>query len=83
MSLQVISIPDGDIVRVPGRLPGAVHDLTAAPGPGLIRELAASGLVILADKGYTGAGHHVCIKGKNKLASHKTPTGLCPAARPG
>ena len=30
MNLQVISSPGGDIVRVSGPLPGAVHDLTAA-----------------------------------------------------
>jgi Helix-turn-helix of DDE superfamily endonuclease/DDE superfamily endonuclease len=30
MNLQVIASPDGDIVRVSGPLPGAVHDLTAA-----------------------------------------------------
>ena len=35
-------------------LPGAVHDLTAARIWGILRELAASGLVVLADKGYAG-----------------------------
>ena len=40
---------------------------------GIIAELAASGLVVLADKGYTGAGDHVRVpyKGKNKPASQK------------
>jgi hypothetical protein len=73
MNLQVISSPGGDIVWVSGPLPGAVHDLTAARIWGIIRELAASGLVVLADKGYTGAGDHVRVpyKGKNKPASQK------------
>ena len=73
MNLQVIADPDGDIVWVSGPLPGAVHDLTAARIWGIIRELAASGLVVLADKGYTGAGDHVRVpyKGKNKPASQK------------
>src|SRR5512135_1486089 len=31
MNLQVISTPDGEILWVSGPLPGAVHDLTAAP----------------------------------------------------
>jgi hypothetical protein len=31
MNLQVIASPDGDILWVSGALPGAVHDLTAAP----------------------------------------------------
>ena len=41
--------------------------------PGILRELAASGLAVLADKGYTGAGNHVRTpyKGKNKPASQK------------
>jgi hypothetical protein len=59
MNLQVIATPDGDMVWVPGPLPGAVHDLTAARIWGILRELAASGLFVLADKGYTGAGHHI------------------------
>ena len=73
MNLQVISGPHGDIVRVSGPLPGAVHDLTAARIWGIIGELAASGLVILAGKGYTGAGDHVRVpyKGKDKPASQK------------
>jgi hypothetical protein len=50
-NLQVIASPDGDIAWVSGPLPGAVHDLTAARIWGIIAELAASGLVVLADKG--------------------------------
>jgi hypothetical protein len=45
--------------RVSGPLPGAVHDLTPTRIWGIVRELAACGLVVLADKGYTGAGEHV------------------------
>jgi hypothetical protein len=59
MNLQVIAIPDGQIVWVSGPLPGAVHDLTAAPIWGIVQEVAASGLVVLADKGYHGAGKHL------------------------
>jgi DDE superfamily endonuclease/Helix-turn-helix of DDE superfamily endonuclease len=73
MNLQVIATPDGDIVWVSGPLPGAVHDLTAARIWGIVRELAAAGLIVLADKGYTGAGDHVRTpyKGKNKPESQK------------
>jgi hypothetical protein len=73
MNLQVIASPEGDIVWVSGPLPGAVHDLTAARIWGIIAELAASGLIVLADKGYTGAGDHIRTpyKGKNKPASQK------------
>src|SRR5438270_4055407 len=59
MNLQVIASPDGEPLWVSGPLPGAVHDLTAARIWGIIRELAAAGLVVLADKGYHGAGDHV------------------------
>ena len=58
---------------VSGPLPGAVHDLTAARIWGIVRELAAAGLVVLADKGYHGAGDHVRTpyRGRNKPASQK------------
>jgi hypothetical protein len=73
MNLQVIATPDGDIAWVSGPLPGAVHDLTAARIWGILRELAASGLVVLADKGYHGAGEHIRVpyKGRNKPESQK------------
>jgi hypothetical protein len=41
-------------VWVSGPLPGAAHDLTAARISGIIRELAASGLVVLGDKDCLG-----------------------------
>jgi hypothetical protein len=73
MNLQVIASPDGEILWVSGPLPGAVHDLTAARIWGIVRELAASGLVTFADKGYIGAGEHVRVpyRGRNKPASQK------------
>jgi hypothetical protein len=73
MNLQVIAAPDGDIVWVSGPLPGAVHDLTAARIWGIVRELAAAGLVVLADKGYHGAGDHIRTpyKGRNKPEPQK------------
>jgi len=73
MNLQVIASPHGDILWVSGPLPGSVHDLTAARVWGIVRELAAAGLVVLADKGYTGAGDHVRTpyRGRNKPTSQK------------
>ena len=73
MNLQVISSPAGEIVWVSGPLPGAVHDLTAARIWGIVRELADAGLIVLADKGYIGAGEHVLTpyRGRNKPASQK------------
>ena len=73
MNLQVIASPDGEILWVSGPLPGAGHDLTAARIWGILRQLAASGLIVLADKGYAGAGEHVRIpyRGRGKPASQK------------
>jgi hypothetical protein len=73
MNLQVISSPSGGILWVSGPLPGAVHDLTAARIWGILRELAAVGLITLADKGYHGAGDHVLTpyRGRNKPPSQK------------
>jgi len=73
MNLQVTASPDGDILWVSGPLPGAIHDLTAARIWGIPRELAASGLVVLADQGYHGAGDHIRTpyKGRNKPESQK------------
>jgi DDE superfamily endonuclease len=72
MNLQVIASPDGDIVWVSGPLPGAVHDLTAARIWGIIRELAACGLVALGDKGYLGEDDiRTPYRGRSKPASQK------------
>jgi hypothetical protein len=73
MNLQVIASPDGEILWVSGALPGSAHDLTAARIWGTLRELAAAGLIVLADKGYIGAGEHILTpyKGRNKPASQK------------
>ena len=72
MNLQVIASPHGDIMWVSGPLPGAVHDLTAARIWGIVRELTASGLVVLGDKGYLGED---CIRapyrGRKKPAFQK------------
>ena len=73
MNLRVIASPGGEILWVSGPLPGAVHDLTAARIWDIIRELAATGLIVLADKGYHGAGDHIRTpyRGRNKPASQK------------
>ena len=83
MNLQIIASPDGDIVWVSGPLPGAVHDLTAARIWGIVAELAACGLVLLADKGYLGeACIRIPYRGRNKPASARTPTAPMPGCAP-
>jgi hypothetical protein len=51
----------------------AAHDLTAARIWGIVRRLAAAGLIVLADKGYIGAGEPVITpyRGRNKPPSQK------------
>jgi DDE superfamily endonuclease len=73
MNLQVISSPEGEILWVSVPLPGTAHDLTCARIWGIIRGLAAAGLIVPADKGYLGAGEHVRTpcRGRNKPASQK------------
>jgi DDE superfamily endonuclease len=73
MNLQVIASPHGEILWVSGALPGSVHDLTAARIWGIVRRLAAAGLIVLADKGYTGAGEPVITpyRGRNKPPAQK------------
>ena len=73
MNLQVIAGPRGEILWVSGPLPGAVHDIRAARIWGILRELTASGLIVLADKGYHGAGPAIITpyKGRNKPPSQK------------
>jgi hypothetical protein len=73
MNLQVIASPEGEILWVSGALTGSTHDLTAARIWGIVRQLAAAGLIVLADKGYHGAGEHVLTpyRGRNKPASQK------------
>ena len=72
MNLQVTASPDGEILWVSGPLPGSVHDKRAEWIWGVLDELEASGLIVLADKGYQGAAHaKVPYKGKNKPESQK------------
>jgi hypothetical protein len=72
MNLQVIASPDGDLLWVSGPLPGSVHDKKAEWIWGVLAELEAAGLVVLADKGYQGAAHaKIPYKGKNKPESQK------------
>jgi hypothetical protein len=73
MNVQVIASPGGDILWVCGPLPGAVHDLTAARIGGIVGELAAAGLIVLAGQGYHGAGDPVLTpdRGRTKPAPQK------------
>jgi hypothetical protein len=56
LSVQVLADPSGGLVWASPTLPGAVHDLTAARTPRLVQALTEAGVMVLADKGYQGAG---------------------------
>jgi DDE superfamily endonuclease/Helix-turn-helix of DDE superfamily endonuclease len=72
MNLQVIASPGGDIVWVSGPLPGAVHDMKAQWIRGVLAELEAAGLVVLADKGYQGSAYaKIPYRGRSKPESQK------------
>jgi hypothetical protein len=72
MNLRVIASPDGDILWVPGALPGSVHDKKAEWIWGVLDQLDRQGLVTLADKGYQGSDWaRVPYKGKNKPEPQK------------
>jgi DDE superfamily endonuclease/Helix-turn-helix of DDE superfamily endonuclease len=72
MNLQVIASPDGEILWVSGPLAGSVHDKKAEWIWGVLAELEAAGLIVLADKGYQGAAHaKLPYRGKNKPQSQK------------
>ncbi len=72
MNLQVIASPGGDIVWVSGPLPGSVHDKKAEQLWGVLAELEAAGLIVLAGKGYQAAAPaKVPYRGKNKPESRK------------
>jgi hypothetical protein len=72
MNLQVIASPCGDILWVSGALAGAVHDKKAEWIWGVLAELQAAGLVVLADKGYQGSSYaKLPYRGRNKPDSQK------------
>ena len=69
MNLQVIASPDGDVLWVSGALPGSVHDKKAEWIWGVLAELEAAGLVVLADKGYQGSTYaKIPYKGEEQAA---------------
>ena len=81
MNLQVIASPCGDIVWVSGALPGAVHDKKAEWIWGVLAELEAAGLVVLADKGYQGSTYAKIRTGagtsRNRRSRPIRPTRSC------
>jgi hypothetical protein len=82
MNLQVIDTPDGTILWVSSALSGSVHDLTAARIWGIVRALAAAGLIVLADKGHIGAGEPTTIPtgAATSPSPRRRPTAPTPAS---
>ncbi len=61
MNVQVIAAPFGRLLWASPALPGAVHDVRAARGHGIVDALTEAGIPCWADKGYRGAGGTVRI----------------------
>ena len=79
MNLQVIASPAGDIVWVSGPLPGSVHDKKAEWIWGVLAELEAAGLIVLADKGYQGSTYaKTRTRARTSRNPRKTPTAPTP-----
>jgi hypothetical protein len=73
VNLQVIASPHGDVLWVSGGLPGSVHDKRAEWIWGVLDELEAAGLAVLADSGYQGSMHARLPYKKRKGARSSTP----------
>jgi hypothetical protein len=82
MNLQVIAGRAGDILSVSGALPGAVHHLITARIWGILRQLAAAGLIVLADKGYHGGGEHIRTRIRAEQAAIAAGRQPRPPSRP-
>jgi len=55
------------------RMHGMNLQVIAGPDGGIVGELAATGMIVLADKAYQGAGEHITTpyRGRNKAESQK------------
>jgi DDE superfamily endonuclease/Helix-turn-helix of DDE superfamily endonuclease len=61
ITLQALTDPHGRLVWISDGLPGSVYDLTAARQHGILHLAFHSGLILLADRGYIGAGQDVLV----------------------
>ena len=59
VNVQVMADPAGRLMWASPALPGARHDMGAAREHGLIDALRATGITVIADNGYRGAGFEV------------------------
>jgi hypothetical protein len=56
MNVAVLARPDGTALWYSRALPGRTHDLTAARAHGVIQACLTRQILVLADRGYRGAG---------------------------
>jgi hypothetical protein len=61
ITFQGLSDPHGNLLWISDGLPGSVYDLTAARHHGILDACRAAGLLLLADRGYIGAGPGVLV----------------------
>lgn len=65
MNVQVIAAPDGRLLWISSALPGAIHDIRAAPTQGTLDALAEVGVQCWADKRYQVASPAVRVHRRN------------------
>ncbi|WP_330455489.1 transposase [Streptomyces sp. NBC_00820] len=76
VNVQVVTHPEGKLLRISTTLPGRTHDLTAARTHHIIRICERQGVPVLADRAYTGAGPWVTTPLKRPPLKELTPTQL-------
>lgn len=69
MNVQVLADPAGPLLWASPALPGAVHDIRAAPEHGILDALASADIDCWADKGYQGAGPAVRVPYRGRWAN--------------
>lgn len=70
----MVTDPVGQLLWISPRMPGRVHDLTAARAHRIIRVCERQGIAILADRAYMGAGPWVTTPLRRPPGRHLTPT---------
>jgi hypothetical protein len=72
VNVQVIADPAGRLIWASPALPGARHDMGAAAEHGILAALDQSGVRVVADNGYQGAGPTVQVPQRQRRLDRET-----------
>lgn len=83
--MEVIADPAGRLVGISPTLPGARHDMGAAPEHGIIDALTTAGVTALADTAYQGGGPLVRVPQRRRRVDprHRPLPAAVPLAEAG